>query len=78
MFCEKPLAMNKADAERSVEACKKVGVLLGIGTNKRFWLSMRELRHVVQDKQLGQLLHIEGHYSNENTGRHFSSWRTNP
>lgn len=24
------------------------------------------------------LLHIEGHYSNENTSKHFSSWRTDP
>jgi predicted dehydrogenase len=78
VFCEKPLAMNKADAERSVEACEKAGVLLGIGTNKRFWPSMRELRSVVDDGKLGQLLHIEGHYSNENTGKHFSTWRTNP
>jgi predicted dehydrogenase len=78
VFCEKPLAMNKADAELSVGACKEAGVLLGIGTNKRFWPSMRELRRVVDDGKLGHLLHIEGHYSNENTGKHFSSWRTNP
>ncbi len=78
VFCEKPLALKKADAMRSVEACKQAGVLLGIGTNKRFWPCMRELRRVVDSGVLGRLLHVEGHYSNENTGRHFSSWRTNP
>jgi predicted dehydrogenase len=78
VFCEKPLALNKADATRSVEACKQAGVLLGIGTNKRFWPCMRELRRVVDSGVLGRMLHIEGHYSNENTGRHFSSWRTDP
>jgi predicted dehydrogenase len=78
VFCEKPLALNKADAMRSVEACKQAGVLLGIGTNKRFWPCMRELRRVVDSGVLGRLLHVEGHYSNENTGKHFSSWRTNP
>ena len=39
---------------------------------------MRELRKVVDSGVLGRLLHVEGHYSNENTGKHFSSWRTNP
>jgi len=78
VFCEKPLALHKADAERSVAACEAAGVLLGIGTNKRFWPCMRELRRVVDRGVLGRLLHVEGHYSNENTGKHFSSWRTNP
>lgn len=77
-FCEKPLALNAADAARSVAACREAGVLLGIGTNKRFWPCMRELRRVVDSGVLGRLLHVEGHYSNENTGKHFSSWRTDP
>jgi predicted dehydrogenase len=78
VFCEKPLALTRADAIRAVEACKQARVLLGIGTNKRFWPSMRELRRVVDSGALGRLLHVEGHYSNENTGKHFSSWRTDP
>ena len=78
VFCEKPLALKAADAKRSVEACQQAGVLLGIGTNKRFWPCMRELRKVLDSGVLGRLLHVEGHYSNENTGKHFSSWRTNP
>ena len=78
VFCEKPLALKAADAKRSVEACQQAGVLLGIGTNKRFWPCMRELRKVVDSGVLGRLLHVEGHYSTENTGKHFSSWRTNP
>jgi predicted dehydrogenase len=78
VFCEKPLALTEAGARRSVEACKQAGVLLGIGTNKRFWPCMRDLRRVVDSGVLGHLLHVEGHYSNENTGKHFSSWRTNP
>ena len=78
VFCEKPLALNALDAQRSVDACAKAGVLLGIGTNKRFWPCMRELRRVFNSGILGPLLHVEGHYSNENTGKHFSSWRTNP
>jgi predicted dehydrogenase len=78
VFCEKPLALKRADAERSVAACAKAGVPLGIGTNKRFWPSMVELRRVVASGALGRIMLIEGHYSNENSGMHFSAWRESP
>jgi len=78
VFCEKPLALKKAGAVRAVEACRKAGVLLGLGHNKRYWPSMRELRRVTAGGSLGTLLHIEGHYSNENSGKFFSAWRDSP
>ncbi len=78
VFCEKPLAMKKADAVRSVQACQQAGVVLGIGTNKRFWPSMRELRRVVASGELGELLHVEAHYSNLNSNKNFATWRDSP
>src|SRR5262252_5689502 len=36
VFCEKPFALKRADAERSVAACARAGIALGVGTNKRF------------------------------------------
>src|SRR5262245_39976641 len=78
VFCEKPFALKRADAERSVAACARAGVPLGIGTNKRFWPSMVELRRVVASGALGRIMLVEGHYSNENSGMHFSSWRDSP
>ncbi len=76
VFCEKPLAMNVADAKRAVDACEQAKVVLGLGTNKRFWPCMTELKKTMDTGVIGKLLHVEGHYSNENTGRHFSAWRT--
>ena len=78
VFCEKPLALKRADAERAVAAVKKAGVPIGVGQNKRFWPSMVELRRVVASGALGRVMHIEGHYSNENSGLHFSAWRDSP
>jgi len=78
VFCEKPLALKRADAERAVAAVRKAGVAIGVGQNKRFWPSMVELRRVVAGGTLGRLMHIEGHYSNENSGMHFSAWRALP
>jgi predicted dehydrogenase len=78
VFCEKPLALTRADAERAVAAIRRAGVPLGVGQNKRFWPSTRELIKVVRSGVLGQVLHIEGHYSNENSSKHFSAWRADP
>jgi predicted dehydrogenase len=78
VFCEKPLALNAADARRAVEACRKAGVLLGVGQDKRFWSSMQELKRVVASGQLGTILHVEGNSSNEVSKRHYSPWRTEP
>ena len=78
VFCEKPLTLKRVDAERAIAACRKAGVPIGVGTNKRFWPSMVELRRVAKSGVLGSLMHIEGHYSNENSGMHFSAWRALP
>jgi predicted dehydrogenase len=78
VFCEKPLSLKRADAARAVEACAKAGVPIGVGQNKRFWPSMEALRSVLASGVLGKVMHIEGHYSNENSSQHFSSWRALP
>ncbi len=75
VFCEKPLTLTRADAARAIEACRRAGVPLGLGYNKRFWPSMRELKRVVASGDLGEILHIEGHFSNETTGRYYTGWR---
>ena len=78
VFCEKPLTLKRADAERAVAACRKANVPIGVGHNKRFWPSMVELRRVAKSGVLGTIMHMEGHYSNENSGMHFSAWRALP
>lgn len=75
VFCEKPLALRRADAERAVAACRKAGVVLGVGQNKHFWPSMCELRRIVTSGALGEVMHVESHYSNENSSNFFAPWR---
>jgi predicted dehydrogenase len=75
VFCEKPLALTKADAERAVEACGRAGVTLGLGHDKRLWGSMQARARVTTDGELGEILHVEGHFSNETTGRYYQGWR---
>jgi len=76
VFCEKPLALTHADAEKMVRACERAGVVLGLGCNRRWWPAMRELKRLVDSGELGTLLHIEGHNSNENSNAVAGGWRT--
>ncbi|MFZ9259864.1 MAG: Gfo/Idh/MocA family protein [Limnohabitans sp.] len=78
VFCEKPLALNHVDALRAIEACRTRGLTLGLGQNKRFWPSMVKLREVVASGVLGEVLHLEGHYSNDHSSKFFSDWRSSP
>lgn len=75
VFSEKPLTLRRADAERAVNECRAANVILGVGQNKRFWPSMQELRRVAASGMLGSVMHIEGHYSNENSSQFFAQWR---
>ena len=75
VFCEKPLALTRAEALRGTAACEAAGVVLGIGTDKRFFPAMQELARIVAEGELGRILHIEGNFSNEVSAALFSPWR---
>ncbi|WP_146751145.1 Gfo/Idh/MocA family protein, partial [Pseudomonas aeruginosa] len=77
VFCEKPLTLIKAEAARASEACRAAGVVLGVGTDKRFFPSLHELVRLVKSGELGELLHVEAHFSNEVAGT-FTEWRYSP
>jgi len=74
VFCEKPLTLKKVEAARAIEACRAAGVVLGVGTDKRFYSSLRELIRVGRSGELGRILHLEAHFSNEVAGT-FTEWR---
>ncbi|MHB8271922.1 Gfo/Idh/MocA family protein [Bradyrhizobium sp.] len=78
VFCEKPLALRRADAVRMFDACRQAGVMLAVGHNRRFWPSMAALRDTVASGELGSILHIEGHNSNENSQALTAGWRLSP
>lgn len=59
VFCEKPLGLNGASAKRSVEACLKAGVQLGIGHERRFETAMQDLRRMIEAGELGTIMHTE-------------------
>jgi predicted dehydrogenase len=59
VFCEKPFALTKADAEAAVDAVREAGVTLGLGYNRRFHPEMAKLRERIRSGELGTILHCE-------------------
>jgi predicted dehydrogenase len=59
VFCEKPFALTKADADAAVAATTKAGVTLGLGYNRRFHPEMTALREKIRSGEIGTVLHFE-------------------
>jgi predicted dehydrogenase len=78
VWCEKPLALTRTEAERAIAAVRKAGVPFGLGNNKRCFASMRELKRVVAGGTIGEVMHIEANFSNEHSTRVMGGWRDDP
>lgn len=78
VFCEKPLTLTRVDALRAVRACADARRVLAVGHDKRFWGSMSALREIAAAGTLGDILHVEGHSSNENSNGFTAEWRRQP
>ena len=78
VFCEKPLGLTRASAERSVTACGRAGVVLGIGHERRFEAPMEEIKRLIDDGLLGTIMHVESNFSHDKfVGISLDNWRAN-
>jgi predicted dehydrogenase len=79
VFCEKPLGMTRESALRSVEACTRAKVVLGLGHERRFEPPMLELRRMIARGDLGTLLQVEANFSHDElVGSDKESWWRSP
>ncbi len=62
VFCEKPLTLDSASAERAIRACAENKVTLAVGYNWRFQPALQSIKAMLDDGRLGKLLHIEGNF----------------
>ena len=65
VFCEKPLALTRADAQRALAACEAASVVLGVGHERRFEPGIAELRCLLADGDIGRPLQIEANFSQD-------------
>ncbi|MDP1535611.1 MAG: Gfo/Idh/MocA family oxidoreductase [Burkholderiales bacterium] len=63
VYVEKPLTLTRATAEQAVDACRKAGVTLSIGFNRRHAPSFVEMRKRIAAGAIGEVLHVEAHFS---------------
>lgn len=78
VWSEKPLALTRREAEPAIESVRKAGVVFALGNNKRCFASMRELKRLVDAGTLGDIVHIEGNFTNEHSTRVMGGWRDDP
>jgi predicted dehydrogenase len=69
VFCEKPIALNAADAAEMVHAARNAGKVLGIGHERRFEGGFERMAQIIQSGQLGQLSHIDANVSHNSLAK---------
>ena len=65
IYCEKPFALAKVDAVAMLEACKRAGIVIGVGHHFRLMPSMRVLAELKDAGAFGTIMHVEGNYSHD-------------
>jgi len=63
VFVEKPLALSLESGRTAHDACRKHGVVLAVGHNRRFMNALQVIKNLVEDGALGTILHAEAHFS---------------
>jgi predicted dehydrogenase len=77
VFCEKPFALSRSDAEAALAACRRAEVTVGVGHHFRLMPSMVALRELVTSGALGTVMHVEGNYSHDwLANQPLAHWRT--
>jgi predicted dehydrogenase len=79
VFCEKPLALTRADALRSLAAVEQAGVTLGVGHERRFEPGIMELRRLIDAGAIGRPLQVEANFSQDKfLAMPADNWRLTP
>ena len=76
VFCEKPLAMDKAGAEKAVRLCRDAGLVLGTGHERRWEPPIADLLSKADAAELGRIHQIEANFSHDKfLGLDRNNWR---
>jgi predicted dehydrogenase len=65
IFCEKPLSLTKASAERMVAAANDAGLIMGVGHERRYESTMEEIARIVESGEFGTIMHVEANFSHD-------------
>ena len=65
VFCEKPLALTKAGAEKAVDLCRRAGLVLGMGHERRWEPPIAAMLTKADAGDLGRIQQIEANFSHD-------------
>ncbi len=65
VFCEKPLALTKAGAEKAVSLCRDARLVLGMGHERRFEPPIAAMLAKADSGELGRIQQIEANFSHD-------------
>jgi predicted dehydrogenase len=60
IWAEKPMAIALAEADQMVEACRRAGVLLAIGTSRCWDATYNRMRELIELGEIGDVLQVNG------------------
>ena len=76
VFLDKPIANTIADARALTDACRKAGVVLALGYQRRKESQFRWIRKQIDDGVFGKLVNAEANISRDRLGQfQLGSWR---
>jgi predicted dehydrogenase len=76
VFLDKPIANTIADGRAITEACRKAGVVLALGYQRRRESQFRWIRQRIDDGLFGKLVNAEANISRDRLGKiDLASWR---
>lgn len=79
VFCDKPIAIHAADAQRIVDECAKAGVRFGVNFHNRCMPCFIETRRIVQSGEIGDVILVQVEVSaGPNPVSTSMIWRTDP
>lgn len=65
IYCEKPFALTKTDAQAALDACARAGVVIAVGHHFRLMPSMQVLSELKAQGAFGTIMQVEGNYSHD-------------
>ena len=79
VFCEKPLAVNAADAAEMADAIETAGLVGMVNLTYRNASAIQQARTLVAEGRIGAVRHIEASYLQSwLVGNYWGDWRTTP
>ncbi len=79
VLCEKPLALNHAEAKRMVAAAQRAGTINMVNFSYRDWPAIQAISKLVQAGKIGDLRHVEASYLQAwLPSKIWGDWRVSP